>query len=76
MPIISAEVIDKKIHRITLSMGHGTMENIVISEDGLYSVYYIREGKSINNTGRIINVVQNRALPQNSYILFDHSEDN
>ena len=76
MPIISAEVIDSKKYRMTLTLGHGMMENVVITDDGLYSLYYIKDGKSINRNGRILNVVQNRAMPQNSYILFDWSDDN
>lgn len=76
MPIISAEVIDKKNYRVTMTLGHGMMENVVITDDGLYSVYYIQNGASINHTGRIINVVQNRTIPSNSYILLDWSEDN
>lgn len=76
MPIISAEVIDAKKYRMTLTLGHNMMENVVITDDGLYSLYYIKDGKSINHDGRILNVVQNRAIPQNSYILFDWSDDN
>lgn len=76
MPIISAEVIDKKNYRIAIALGHGVIENIVITSDGLYSIYYIKHGQGINNTGRILNVVQNKAIPQNSYILFDWSGDN
>ena len=76
MPIISADVIDKKIYRCTVTLGHGIIENIIISDDGLYSLYYIKEGRSLNKTGKILNVVQNKALPQNSYILFDWSDDN
>lgn len=76
MPIISAEVIDSKKYRVTLTLGYNMMENVVITDDGLYSLYYIKDGKSINRTGRILNIVQNRAMPQNSYILFDWSDDN
>lgn len=76
MPIISADPIDKKIFRITLTSGYGEMQNIVISADGLYSIYFIKDGKCINATGKIVNVVQNRACPKNSYILFDYSDDN
>lgn len=76
MPIISASVIDNKNYRLTLTLGHDTMENVVITNDGIYSVYYIKDGKSFNATGKIINVVQNCAIPHNSYILFDKSEDN
>lgn len=76
MPIISASPIDKKIYRITITLGHGMIENVVISEDGLYDMYYIKDGKSVNHSGRILNVVQNKNMPQNSYVLFDWSEDN
>lgn len=76
MPIISADVIDKKIYRITVTLGHGMVENIVVSDDGLYDIHYIKDCKSVNRTGRIVNVVQNRTMPNNSYILFDYSEDN
>lgn len=76
MPIISADPIDKKIYRITLTLGHGMVENVVVSDDGLYELYYIKDGRSVNRTGRIINVVQNRTMPNNSYILFDWSCDN
>lgn len=76
MPIISAEPIEKNIYRITINTGYGEMQNITVSPDGLYSIYFIKDGKCINTTGRILNVVQNRACPKNSYILFDYSEDN
>ena len=76
MPIISADLIDKKIYRISITLGHGIIENIVIMDNGLYELYYIREGKGINKTGKILNVVQNRSIPNNSYILFDWSYDN
>lgn len=76
MPIVSAEVTEKKVYRITMTLGHGMMENIMVSDDGLYDIFYIKECKSINRTGRILNVVQNKAIPENSYILFDWSDDN
>lgn len=76
MPIISADPIDKKIYRVTLAIGHGMIENMVITDDGLYDIYYIKDGRGINRTGKILNIVQNRTMPQNSYILFDWSEDN
>lgn len=75
MPIISAEPIEKHVYRVTINGGCGIMENVVISDDGLYSIYFIKDDKCINATGRILNVVQNRAYPRNSYILFDYSED-
>lgn len=76
MPIISADVIDKKSYRITIAMGNCMVENVVITDDGLYSLHYIKDGKAVNHTGRILNVVQNRNIPQNSYLLFDWSDDN
>ena len=76
MPIISADVIDNKNYRVTVTLGHGALENIVITNTGLYSIFYIRNGKSFNFTGKIPNIVINRAIPQNSFVLFDHSEDN
>ena len=76
MPIISAEPIEKNVYRITINAGCGEMQNVTVSSDGLYSIYYIKDGKCINATGRIVNVVQNRACPKNSYILFDNSDDN
>lgn len=75
MPIISAEPVEKNVFRLTVNTGYGSLENITVSSDGLYSVYFIKDGKCVNATGRIVNVVQNRARPQNSYILFDYSED-
>ena len=76
MPIISAEVVDKKNYRITIAMGNCMVENVVITEDGLYCLHYIKDGKAVNHTGRILNVVQNKNIPQNSYLLFDWSDDN
>ncbi len=76
MPIISSSVIDKKNYRVTLTVGHGITENVVITDDGIYEVHYIRDHCMHNHCGRIISVVQNRNIPQNSYILFDWSQDN
>lgn len=76
MSVISAEPIDKAIYRVTMSAGCSQLKNLVVSPDGLYVVYYIKDGVCINKSGRILNIVQNRACPQNSYILFDCSEDN
>lgn len=76
MPIISCNVLENKSYRVTVTLGNGMLENLVITSDGLYSIYYIRDGKSINHTGRIINIVQNKAIPKNNYVLFDWSEDN
>jgi hypothetical protein len=76
MPIISANILENKTYRITVSMGGGVMDNIVVTDDGLYSIYYISNGKAINRTGRILNIIQNLAIPKNNYILFDWSEDN
>lgn len=76
MSVISAEPIDKAIYRVTMSAGCSQLKNLVVSADGLYIVYYIKDGICINKSGRIVNIVQNRACPQNSYLLFDCSEDN
>lgn len=76
MSLISAEPVDKAIYRLTLSSGCNQMKNVVVSPDGLYIVYYIKDGICINKSGRILNIVQNRSCPKNSYILFDCSEDN
>ena len=76
MPIISATVLDKKNYRVTVTMGNGILENIVVTDDGLYSIYYIKDGNNINATGRIVNIVQHPSICKNSYVLFDKSEDN
>lgn len=76
MPIISCQVLENKSYRVAVTLGNGMLENLVITSDGLYSIYYIRDGKSINCTGRITNIVQNKAIPKNNYLVFDHSEDN
>ena len=75
MPVISAEPIEKNIYRVTINNGFGELQNIIVSNDGLYSIYFIKDCKCINATGKIVNVVQNRACPKNSYILFDYSDD-
>lgn len=76
MPIISCQVLENKEYRVAVTLGNGMLENVVITSDGLYSIYYIRDGKSINHNGRILNIVQNKAIPKNNYVLFDWSEDN
>lgn len=76
MPIISAEPIEKNIYRVSLNTGYGEIQNVTVSQDGLYSIYYIKDGKCINATGKILSIVQNRACPKNSYMLFDFSDDN
>ena len=76
MPILSAEVVDNKSYRITMTMGQNMIENLVVTDDGIYDIYYIKDGISINKTGRILNIVQNNCICQNSYILFDWSDDN
>lgn len=75
MPIISAEPIDSQIYRVSLMVYQGIIENIVVSPDGLYNIYYVKSGQILNNTGRILNMVQDRANPNQSYILFDSSKD-
>lgn len=76
MPIISCKSVDKKTYRVCITLGDGRLENLVITDDGLYSLYYIQNGKSHNHTGSIKNIVQNPSIPNNSYVLFDWSEDN
>lgn len=76
LPIISAEPIQKNCYRITIAMGSGIMENIVVDNNGIYSVYYITESKSVKRTGKILNIVNNRAQPHKSYIVFDCTDDN
>lgn len=75
MPIISAEPIQAQIYRISYMVCQGVIENITVTPDGLYHIHYIKNGAIEAHTGKIINVVQNRACPNNSYILFDYSCD-
>ena len=75
MPIIGSEMLQKNYYRLTITMGSGLVDNILISADGLYSVYYVRNGQYVNGTGRIPKVVTDYRCPQNSYILFDYSSD-
>ena len=75
MPIIGSENLQKNYHRLTITMGGGLVDNVLISSDGLYSVYYVRNGQYVNGTGRIPKVVSDYRCPQNSYILFDYSSD-
>ena len=75
MPITGSECLQRQYHRLTITMGNGIVDTILISSDGLYSVYYIRNGKYVNGTGRIPKVVCDYRCPQNSYILFDYSSD-
>lgn len=76
MPVISAEPIQAQIYRMSFMLCQGVIENVTVSPDGLYTIYYVKNGKMINATGRIINVINNRRAPDNSYILFDYSLDN
>ena len=76
MPILSATQVQNNTYRITVTLGHGNVENVVITSNGKYDVCYVKDGKALNKTGRIVNVVQNRVTPNNSYILFDWSDDN
>lgn len=75
MPIISASIVQNNTYRLTVTLGHGNVENVVVTSNGKYDVCYVKDGKALNRTGRIVNVVQNRVTPNNSYILFDWSED-
>lgn len=74
MPIISAESLKSQIYRVSLFVGNNVVENVVVSPDGLYNINYIKANRLFNKTGKIINIVQNKGCPQNSYILFDASE--
>lgn len=76
MSILSVTPVEKTSYKMNISTGYGDVHTVIIDKDGLYVVYYIKEGKSINRTGRIINVAQNSAIPSQSYILFDTSENN
>lgn len=75
MPIIGAEAIQTQIYRVSILVCHGVVENVVISPDGLYSINYVKSGKLFSRTGKILAVSQNKAMPKNSYLLFDASED-
>lgn len=75
MPIISVDACDKRTYRLTLSLGCGLLENIVVTDDGTYDIYYIKNGRGVKHTGKIVNIVQNRANPKANYLLFDWSED-
>lgn len=75
MPIICAETIEKNEWRLVLNTGYGTMENILVSTDGLYSIYFIKNGVCVNAVGKIVSVTVNKANPRNSYLTFDYSED-
>ena len=76
MPIIGAEAIQSQIFRISVLLCHDVVENIIVSPDGLYNINYIKAGKMLNATGKILNVVQNKGCPKNSYLIFDASSDN
>lgn len=75
MPIISAEPMQNQIYRVSIMVYQGIIENLVITADGLYSVYYVKNSHIENHTGKILSVVQNRACPSKSYILLDCSDD-
>ena len=75
MPIISASPIEKRIFRITMTYGQGIIENMVINDTGEYQIYYMKNCKSHNETGKIVNIVYNQNYTKNSYILFDYECD-
>ena len=75
MPIVGSEPIQKNYYRLTITMGGGIVDNILVTPDGLYSVYFIKEGRYYNATGRIPKIVVDYCNPQNSFILFDYSAD-
>lgn len=75
MPIVSY----KNNGNIEYTLGIMTdsgLENVVISSDGFYSVYYIFNSEKISKTGKILNVFINESNEGRSYILLDSSEDN
>lgn len=75
MPIVSY----KNNGNIEYTLGIMTdsgLENVVISSDGFYSVYYIFNSEKISKTGKILNVFINESNEAKSYILLDSSEDN
>jgi hypothetical protein len=75
MPVISAEPIQAQIYRISYLVCENVVENVIVSPDGLYDIRWIKNGVLVNHSGKIVNIVQNRAAPNNSYILFDYSCD-
>lgn len=75
MPIIGSEPLQKNYYRLSITMGAGIVDNVLISSDGVYSLYYIKNGRYFNATGRIPKVVTDYRCPQNSYLLFDYSCD-
>lgn len=75
MPIIGSEPLQKNYYRLSITMGAGIVDNVLIAPDGLYSLYYIREGRYLNASGTIPKVVMDYRNPQNSYLLFDYSCD-
>lgn len=75
MPIIGSEPIQKNYYRLTITMGGGIVDNILVTPDGLYSVYFIKEGRYYNATGRIPKIMIDYCNPNRSFILFDYSAD-
>lgn len=75
MPIISAEPVEAHIFRVSYMVCQGVIENVTVSPDGLYTLYYIKNGKLVNHTGKVINIINNYRAPDNSYMLFDYSND-
>jgi hypothetical protein len=71
MPIICASPIERTVFRLTLSYGQGVIENLVVDNTGEYNIYYIKNGRSFNEVGKIVNVCYNKDNINNSYILFD-----
>lgn len=76
MGILSVECFQDMSYQLAISSGcGGDIHTVKVDRNGLYIVYYLKEGKIINRTGRIINVIQNTAFPMKSYILFDISDN-
>lgn len=75
MPVISAEPVQTNCYRVSFMVCNGLIENVIVTPDGLYSLSYIKNCQMVTNTGRILNIAQNRASPNKSYFLFDCSKD-
>ena len=75
MPISNVEVLqNENRYAVTILDSHTNLKNIVnVTPDGVYSIQYYFNGKSVTYTGRIVSI--NKTL-NNGYILFDRSSDN
>lgn len=77
MAIMSCSSVDNKKYNLvqTSNDGFNTPENVTITSDGLYSVYYNSNGRKLLVSGRIKDVYIG-SNANNSYIMVDNSEDN